>query len=103
MKEHNIDGKILCGVVIPDYHQMYYHEWKREHLVTRFSMLHMRPPFLKFLCRKEYMDPVYFHIEMSKLDYKIDTEICKDVKASNLAFIVFDKISTAKAVKDLAG
>lgn len=99
MKDNGIDGEVLCCVVIPDYHELHRHEWKREHLVTRYSMLHVDPPLLKCFCRKEYLIPQQFDIAMNNIDFKIDKDLCEPVKPSNLAFIAFDKISTAREVK----
>lgn len=103
MAENNIEGEVLCCVVIPDYHKLYKHEWQREHLVTRYSMLHMRPPMFKCLCRKEYLNPSWFNVAMNNMDFKIDNDMCQEIKASNLAFIVFDNITAARKIKDLAG
>ena len=102
MKENKVEGEILCCVVIPDYHQLYKLEWKREHLITRYDLLRLKTPLLKCFVRKEYLDPDHFDTALKTIDYKIDTNICQDLTGSHLAFIVFDKISTARAVKLIA-
>lgn len=101
MKVNKIEGKVLCCVVIPDYHKLYNLEWKWKHVYSRYHTLRNNPPLLKCFCKKAYLKDEAYEKAIDKIDYQIDDQLCGEVKASNLAFIVFDKISVAKKIKDL--
>ena len=101
IEENGIDGKVLCCVVIPDYHMLYSLEHKYKHLFMRYSMFHGKPPFLKCFCKKAYLDQKVFQRQVLKLDEDIDSQLYQNIEATNLAFIAFDKISVARQIKDI--
>lgn len=101
MAENHIEGEVLSCLVIPDYHNLYRHEWTREHVITRYDMLHLNPPLLKCFCKKEYLNNLSYEKRVDQLDFKIDKDLCEELKPTHLAFIAFDKISVAKKLKDL--
>lgn len=101
MQRNNIDGKVLCCVVIPDYSRLYKLEWDWKNTFARYHMLHNDPPALQCCVSKAYLDDEAFEKKTNKIDRKIDIALCKEIRVSNLAFIAFDRISVAKKVKDL--
>jgi hypothetical protein len=101
MRHNEIVGKVLCCVVIPDYHKLYKLEWQTKNLFTRYHILHEDPPALQCLCKKEYLDHAAFEQKLESIDKDIDKQLCNEIRPSNLAFVVFDSINVAKRVKDV--
>lgn len=101
MKHNKVDGKVLCCIVIPDFHKLYKLEWQWKQLFSRYQILSCDPPALQCLCKKEYLDRMAFQEKLEQIDNKIDKQLCNDIHTSNLAYIVFDKIAVAKRMKDI--
>lgn len=101
MRKNHIDGKVLSCVVIPDYSKLHKLEWRYHYICMRYQMFHNDPPLLRIFASKSYYKEDAHEKALDKIDAKVDQELCKDIKASNLAFIVFDKVSVAQKIKSI--
>jgi hypothetical protein len=101
MRKNHIDGKVLSCVVIPDFSKLHKLEWRYHYTCMRYQMFHGDPPLLRIFGNKSYYNEKQFRKALDQIDAKVDDELCRQIKASNLAFIVFDKVSVAKKIKDI--
>ena len=87
--------KSFCAnscVIIPDYGRLYKLERQRQHKMHRRDVVSLHKPFFRCCLKKQYTDPHEMNKVMQQIDYRIDREITKELKASHFAFVTLNSM-----------
>lgn len=91
-------GKMPC-IIVPDYGKLFKLEKKRHYINKRREILQQNPPLLKCFAKKYYFDDEAYRQKMDKLDFKIDRELAREIKASRSAFVAMESLEMIHSLK----
>ena len=81
-------------VIIPDYGRLYKLERQRQQKMHRRDVVSLHKPFWSCCLKRQYTDSAEMNKVQQKIDYQIDKQLIKPLKASHFAFVTLNSMES---------
>jgi hypothetical protein len=94
LRENEFDSTVNSTILLPDYSRLFDLERERAEMKTNYELVAKHKPPIGWIIPKELKQKEAYQKKLQKLNFKIDKELTKDIRASRSVFMSLNSLKS---------